>query len=127
MPYQLVPLAELKSKHPLIQDLATTTLTQVELSRELGFVFEQVKDDISECEVCAVKSSSGEQFLVVCRNEVPEWQIAIRAAISSEPLESYVPRMLADFIDATGFDAERIERIWPFTLPRRPDAIVRCY
>jgi hypothetical protein len=115
MAYRPSSLKELPRGRQFLQDLVATPLKEADLSSKYGFVFERVSDDLSSCEVCVVKGNSGSYFLIVCRGELPEWQVAIRSASSSEPLESYAPRMLAEFIETVDFDAQDIEHIWPFT------------
>jgi len=113
MTYQSVPLRELPRELIFLQDIATTSLTEAELASRFGFVFENVADDISACEVCAIKTSAGDHFLVVYRKEIREWTAAIRTAMSAEPIETYAPRMLAAFLAATKLEVECVDALWP--------------
>ena len=114
MAYQPTSLREVPSGTEFLQDLAVTHLQRAELTRKYGFIFEKIQDDLSSCEVCVVKGDSGRYFLIVCRDEIPEWQVAIRTSRSAESIETYVPRMLASFVEAAGFDAQDIDHLWSF-------------
>lgn len=114
MAYQATSLRDVPRGVEFLQDLACTTLQMAELSRKYGFVFERVQDDISSCDVCVVAGDSGQYFLILCREEFPEWQVTIRTSRAIEPIETYVPRMLASFVEAAGFDAKDIDLLWPF-------------
>lgn len=123
MTYEPVPLSELPRELIFLQDIATTSLTEAELASRFGFVFENVADDLSACEVCAIKTSAGEHFLVVYRKEIREWTAAIRIAMSAEPIETYAPRMLAAFLDATKLDVERVDPLWPSVTDLPPNGL----
>ena len=111
--YQPTALKSLPRGTEFLQVVASTPLKEAELSRKYGLVFEKASDDISATEVCVVKGASGPYFLVLCRSELPECDVAIWTARSLEPIETYAPRMVAAFIEATGFDVGDIEEIWP--------------
>lgn len=113
MTYQPTLLKDVPQGTDFLQDIATTSLKEADLSSRYGFVFEKSADDISASEVCIVKSNPGQYFLIVCRSELPEWQVVIHTARSIEPIESYAHRMVAHFIEATRFDVQDIEQIWP--------------
>ncbi|MBQ0936458.1 hypothetical protein [Ideonella paludis] len=114
MTYQPTSLKEVPRETEFLQDLALTPLQEAELSRKYGFVFEQTIDDLSSCEVCVVKGEPSQYFLIVCRGEIPEWKVTIRTSRSAEPIETYVPRMLASFVEAADFDVQDIDHLWSF-------------
>ncbi|CAN7708187.1 MULTISPECIES: hypothetical protein [unclassified Variovorax] len=112
MTYIQRKLRDLPAHRGLLQDLACTPLTEKQLTEKYGFVFEEVSDALSMTQACFVGTASGRLFVIVCRRGIPEWVNTIRTERSDEPLASYVPQMLAEFCESTGFAAGDLERIW---------------
>lgn len=112
MKYLKLHIGNLPSHRGLLQDLACTPLTQAELTERYGFTFERVPDALSMTEVSFIAARHGRLFAIVCRRDIPEWTNAIRTDVSDESLATYVPRMLSEFCESTGFVDSDLDRIW---------------
>jgi hypothetical protein len=114
MGFRTVPLNSIPSGMVLDQALMETSLKTADLIDKYGFMFQSVKDDISSAMVSVIESDSGNYYLVIAREELPEQQTSIVTSRSTTPLEEYVQSRISDFIGATEFDVSTIQQIWDF-------------
>lgn len=113
MGFKSIPLDSIPGSIRLDQALMETSLKTADL-QEYGLVFHAANDDISAAMVSAIETDSGNYYLVITREELPEQQTSIVTSRSTAPFEEYVQSRISDFVASTGLDATTIQQVWDF-------------
>ena len=120
MNFEIVPFQDLPKELNFEQAIMHTSLKVAELSEKYGFRFFRGLDDLSAVDICHIRDTSGNFFMLLAREEFPEFETCIYTTTPTREFEAYVQEKIHEFLAATSFELGDVEQIWKFVDLKRP-------